>query len=53
MKLLAKRLIARDVDRSDDELQVGIALLAEYAAVEIPVAKTMGLIGPGYGTLGD
>jgi hypothetical protein len=40
--LLSQRLMARDVDRQDAELQVRIAVLNGYTAPGIPVTETAG-----------
>ncbi len=42
VKLLAQRLIARDVDRQVAELQVHIAILNGDTALGIPVTNAMG-----------
>jgi hypothetical protein len=49
VKLLGQRLMARDFDRQDAEVQVRIAVLNGYTALGIPVSKAVGCIRLGKG----
>ena len=42
MKLLGRKLMARDFDRQTAELQVRIAILNRYTALGIPVTQPVG-----------
>ena len=42
VKLLGRRLTARDFDRQVAELQVRIAVLNSYTALDTPVTETVG-----------
>ena len=42
MKLLGRRLMARDFDRQVAEVQIRIAVMNGYTALGIPVIETVG-----------
>ena len=42
VKLLGQPLMARDLDRHVAELEVGVAVLAGYTALAIPVTSVAG-----------
>ena len=42
MKLLGRRLMARDFDRQVAEVQIRIAVMNGYTALGIPVTETVG-----------
>lgn len=49
VKLMGQSLMAKDIDRQVAEIQVRIALLNRYAAIEIPITEPAGQICPGKG----
>jgi hypothetical protein len=49
VKLLGKPLLAQDFDRQVAELQIRIALLNRFTALDIPLTEAVGVARPGNG----